>query len=137
MNPILRNILGVIAGMAVGMLINGGLINISGSLIPLPEGVDPNDFESIKTNMHLYSPKHFLMPFLAHALGTLGGAFTMAKIAASHQVKLGLLIGAFFLIGGVMMVQMLPQTPTWFAALDILVAYLPMGWLGAKLANRG
>ena len=136
MHPILRNILAVIAGVAVGMLINGGLINISSSSIPLPEGVDPNDFESLKTNMHLYAPKHFIMPFLAHALGTLVGAFTMAKIAVNHQVKLGILIGAFFLIGGVMMVQMLPQTPTWFAALDILVAYLPMGWLGATLANK-
>jgi len=136
MNPILKNILAVIAGVAVGMIINGLLINISSSLIPLPEGVDPNDFESIKTGMHLYAPKHFIMPFLAHALGTLAGAFTMAKIAASHPIKLGLLIGAFFLIGGVMMVQMLPETPTWFAALDILGAYLPMGWLGVKLANR-
>lgn len=136
MHPILRNVLAVLAGVTVGIIVNGGIINISGSIIPVPEGVDPNDLESIKANMYLYSPKHFIMPFLAHALGTLAGAFVVAKIAASHHLKLTLLIGAFFLIGGVMMVQMIPTTPTWFAALDILGAYLPMGWLGAKLANK-
>ena len=132
----LRNILAILAGFAVGMLVNGGLVSISGSIIPVPEGVDPNDLESIKANMHLYAPKHFVMPFLAHALGTFAGAFTVAKLAASHHLKLALIIGAFFLIGGVMMVQMIPSTPTWFAALDIIGAYLPMGWLGAKLANK-
>ncbi len=136
MNPILKNILAVFAGLAVGMVVNGALVGISGSIISVPEGVDPNDLESIKANMHLYSPKHFVMPFLAHALGTLAGAFTAVKIAASQHLKLALGIGAFFLIGGVMMVQMIPTTPTWFAALDLIGAYLPMAWLGAKLANK-
>jgi hypothetical protein len=32
---------------------------------------------------------------------------------------------------------MMPATPTWFAVLDLGVAYLPMGWLGARIAARG
>ena len=44
---------------------------MSSSLIPPPEGADVTTLEGLKTSMHLFQPKHFLMPFLAHALGTL------------------------------------------------------------------
>lgn len=137
MNPILRNILAVIAGILVGGLVNGGLIFITDGMISLPEGVDPNDLESIKANIHLYKPENFVVPFLAHALGTLIGAFTAVKIAASHHKMFALVIGVFFLIGGFSMVFMIPNTPTWFMLLDLIGAYLPMGWLGWKLAKNG
>lgn len=74
------------------------------------------------------------MPFLAHAIGTLVGAFLAAKIAASHGLKLSLSIGVLFLVGGIQMSMMLPA-PMWFDVLDLGVAYLPMGWLGWKLAG--
>ena len=136
MHPILRNILAVIAGVVIGSIVNMGLITIGPSIIPPPAGVDMTTTEGLVEGMKLLAPKNFIFPFLAHALGTLAGAFTVTKIAASHHLKLALVIGAFFLIGGIMMVQMIPSTPTWFAALDIIGAYLPMGWLGAKLANK-
>lgn len=135
MNPILRNILAVVAGLVIGVLINSGIIAISGSIVPLPEGVDPNDIESIKANIHRYSTMHFIMPFLAHAIGTLAGAFICAKIAASKKLILSLIIGVFFLLGGIMMVTMLPS-PAWFNALDLVVAYLPMAWLGFILGKK-
>ena len=48
-----------------------------------------------------YSPqKNFVFPFLAHALGTLAGAFVAAKIAASHKMRFALAIGFLFLLGG-------------------------------------
>jgi len=135
MSPLVRNLLAVLAGFIVGMILNGGLVTISGSLVPLPEGVDPNDIESINANIHKYSTKHFLMPFLAHALGTLGAAFTAAKIAVSHNMKFALGFGVFFLIGGIAAATLLPNSPTWFKAIDLLVAYLPMAYLGGKLAG--
>jgi len=45
-------------------------------------------------------------------------------------------IGFAFLAGGVMMVLMLPATPVWFILLDLIVAYLPMAYLGYKLGQR-
>ncbi|MGB0979312.1 MAG: hypothetical protein ACPGVV_07945 [Croceimicrobium sp.] len=135
MNPILKNILAVVAGIVIGAAVNMLIISISGSLVPLPEGVDPNDMESIKANMHRYETMHFIMPFLAHALGTLVGAFVAAKIAANRKRIFALLIGGVFLIGGIMMVVELPS-PAWFNALDLVVAYFPMGWLGFILAKK-
>ncbi|MCB9284579.1 MAG: hypothetical protein H6563_10930 [Lewinellaceae bacterium] len=134
MHPILRNILAVIAGIVVGSVINMGIIMLSSSIIPLPEGVDPSSMESLKANMHLFEPKHFLFPFLAHALGTLSGAWLAARIAANRQLVLALVIGVVFLIGGIMNVISLPA-PVWFDVLDLAAAYIPMGWLGWKLAG--
>jgi hypothetical protein len=136
MNPILKNILAVVAGIVVGSMVNMGLITISGSVIPLPEGVDPSDMESLKSSMHLFEPKHFIFPFLAHALGTLAGALVAALIAASHKMKFALGVGAFFLLGGIANVFMLPA-PSWFIAVDLVLAYIPMGWIGGKLAGMG
>ena len=74
MNPTIRNILAVIVAAFVGGAVNMALITISSSIIPPPEGVDVTTTEGLKASMHLFQPKHFIMPFLAHALGTFVGA---------------------------------------------------------------
>lgn len=134
MNPILRNILAVLAGCVVGMIVNMALIMVSGSIIAPPEGVDPTNTQSLAANIHLFQPKHFLMPFLAHALGTLVGAWVCAKIATTQKLVFGIGIGGFFLLGGIANCFMIPA-PTWFMVVDLLLAYLPMGLLGGILAG--
>jgi hypothetical protein len=134
MNPRIRNILAVIAGIIIGNLVNGGLISISGAVIPPPPGVDGTDMESLKASMHLFEPKHFIFPFLAHALGTLLGAFAAASLAASNRMKFAVGVGILFLIGGIAVAFMIPA-PAWFITVDLIGAYIPMGWLGGKLAE--
>ena len=134
MPAILRNILALIAGMVIGGVANMAIVSVSGSIIPLPEGVNPEDIESLKANIHLFEPMHFLMPFLAHATGTFAGAFIAAYIAVSQKMILAMIIGGFFLAGGIMMVQMLPG-PLWFTFVDLGLAYIPMGFMGWKLAE--
>ncbi|WP_417867175.1 hypothetical protein [Xanthomarina gelatinilytica] len=135
MNSTVKNILAVIAGLVIGSIVNMGLITISGSIIPPPEGVDNSTMEGLNESMHLFQPKHFIFPFLAHALGTLVGAFIASKIATSRKMTFAMVIGVFFLIGGITSVMMLPS-PTWFSILDIVVAYIPMAWIGGKLAIK-
>ena len=127
-----RNIIALVVGITIGMAVNMGIIMSSGTLIPPPEGVDVMDAASIKANLHLFQPKHFIMPFLAHALGTLVGAVVAVLLAANHHKKLALYVGLFFLAGGVAASAMIPA-PVWFIALDLIVAYLPMAWLASKL----
>lgn len=134
MSPIIRNVIAVFIGVIVGMLVNGGIISASADWVPLPAGVDPNDIESIKANLHLYEGKHFLMPFVAHALGTLVGAFFTALVAASHKMKFAIVIGCIFMVGGIMMAFLL-KGPIWFILLDLILAYIPMAWIGAKIAR--
>ena len=133
MNPVLRNVLAVIAGAFIGSFVNMGIIMLSGSVVPLPEGVDPASAESIKANIHLFESKHFIMPFLAHAIGTLVGAFIAAKISGTHQMRVALIVGVLFLIGGILNVIAL-SAPMWFNITDLVLAYIPMAWLGGKLA---
>ena len=75
------------------------------------------------------------MPIIAHALGSLVGAFVAAKIAGSNHKILALAVAVFFLLGGIYMVYLIPEAPLWMKATDILLAYIPMGWLGWKLAR--
>jgi hypothetical protein len=62
------------------------------------------------------------------------GAFLTAKIAGTNNFKLAMVIGVWFLIGGITMIYMVGG-PLWFQATDVLLAYIPMAWLGAKLAG--
>ena len=135
MNLIIRNIIAVVAGVVIGGMVNMGLIMMSGEIIPPPAGVDVTDMESLKSSMHIFKPRHFIFPFMAHALGTLVGAFLASIIAVSHKMKFALGVGVFFLLGGIMNVIMLPS-PVWFAILDLIGGYIPMGWLGAKLSEK-
>jgi len=76
MPNLLRNVLAIFAGIAIGGGVNMALITPSPSLIPPPPGVDVNNAESLSKAMHLFEPRHFVMPFLAHAVGTLAGALS-------------------------------------------------------------
>jgi hypothetical protein len=135
MNPILRNILAFIGGLIIGSIVNMGLITIGGKIILPPSGVDVMDVESLKSSIHLFEAKHFIFPFLAHALGTLAGAYIASKVVVKHKMKFALGVGVFFMIGGIVNIFMLPS-PIWFAVLDLVCAYIPMGWLAGKLTQN-
>ncbi|MDA7613810.1 hypothetical protein N8586_01620 [Verrucomicrobiales bacterium] len=135
MNAIIRNLLAGIGGVVVGSIVNMALVNVGPSVVPLPEGASVSSMEGLRESMSLFTPANFIFPFLGHALGTLVGAFAAAKLAASDHMKVALGVGVFFLIGGAMMVKMIGG-PMWYNMVDLLLAYLPMGFLGGALARR-
>ena len=135
MSPFVRNILGVVIGTAIGMIVNMSIIMVSGSIIPPPEGADVTTVEGLKAAMEMMDPKHFLMPFLAHALGTFVGAFIAYKIAATNKMMLALLVGVVFLIGGLAMTFMVPA-PSWFIMVDIVLAYIPVAFIAGRMARK-
>ena len=134
MNPILRNILAVICGVFIGGAVNMALIMISGKIIPPPNGADVTTMEGLKATIHLFEPKHFIMPFLAHACGTLVGALIIALIATTKKMSFALSVGAWFLLGGIMNIVLLPSSPLWFTIVDLVLAYIPMAFIGGKIA---
>lgn len=135
MPNLLRNVLALLVGIIIGGGVNMVLITLSPWLIPHPAGVDVSSAESLSKAMHLFQPRHFIMPFLAHAVGTLAGALAAYLIAASYKAQIAYMIGAVFLCGGVAASIMIPA-PAWFIALDLLAAYLPMAWLGIQIGTR-
>jgi len=134
MHPILRNILAVVTGLILGGAVNMGILMLGMAILPPPPGVDIMDIASINAHIHEYSFVALMVPFMAHALGTLVGAFTAVKIAVSRHLQFALIIGVIFLFGGIDAVRQIPNAPLWFDVLDLVVAYLPMAWLGHRLA---
>lgn len=135
MPNLVRNVLAILAGIVIGGVVNMALVALSPWLIPQPAGVDVSSAEGLSRTMHLFEPRHFIMPFLAHAGGTLAGSLAAYLIAASHRAKIAYVIGALFLCGGLAASFMIPA-PAWFITLDLLAAYLPMAWLGIQIGTR-
>jgi hypothetical protein len=134
MRKILRVVLAVVLGFVVGSAVNMGIIMVSGKIIPPPAGADVTTMEGLKASLHLFEAKHFLLPFLAHALGTVAGSFVAAVLGPSRSVAPAYAVGVLFLLGGIANVFLLPG-PAWFNTVDLVLAYLPAAWLGQTLSN--
>ena len=128
MKIIFKNILVLLGGCIFGSVVNMGLIIAGNHLIPMAHGMNPMDAT-------MWEIKYFIFPFLAHAIGTLIGAFIVARYTASYHMILSIFVGVFFLLGGISMVLIMPA-PLWFILLDISLAYIPMGWYGWKLTGQ-
>ncbi|WAC41172.1 hypothetical protein [Pedobacter sp. SL55] len=133
MHPILRNILAIIAGIVFGSLVNGAIIMVSGNIIAPPAGVDLTTEEGLNAGMYLMEPKHFILPFLAHAIGTFVGAYIAARIA-TKKIAFAMVIGSVFLTGGIWMVMIVPS-PIWFTIVDLAGAYLPVAYFAGRIAK--
>lgn len=132
--PILRLLLAIVAGLIAGSAVNMALVMAGGHIVAPPAGADMTTAEGIRAALPQLAPRHFLFPFLAHALGTLAGAFAAAKLASRYKPVGALVVGVFFLGGGILAARMIPA-PTWFVATDLACAYLPFAWLGYLLAR--
>jgi hypothetical protein len=128
---IVRNIAAVLLGAIACLVLNGLLLGIMMRIVGVPDGFDPNNMDSYS----LLQGKYFLSPFIAHAVPSLIGGALAALLAASHKMTLALVVGGLHLIGGIAAAFMIPA-PVWFVALDLVVAYLPMAWLGGRLVVR-
>ena len=135
MKNLIRNLLALIVGLTLGSAVNMSLILLGPVVIPPPPGVDMTSAESMAATMHLFEPRHFIFPFLAHALGTLVGATAAFLVAASRRSVFAWMVAAASLAGGIAASFMIPA-PTWFVALDLVAAYIPMGWMATRLGER-
>ena len=128
MKQTLKNIAIVILGIIVGMIVNIGLIILGGTIFPPSENFEP-------MNAMNWDFKYFIFPFLAHSIGTLLGALIVSKVSNKSSIILPVIVGLYFLLGGIYMITILPA-PTWFVLLDVILGYIPMALLGWKLANE-
>lgn len=126
----IKNSLYLIIALFLGAFVNGKIIEISPSIIPPPEGADFTTEAGLKAAAALMQPKHFIMPFLAHALGTLVSALILLIFFKDRQMLFirSLIVGGIFFLGGLSMVFMIPS-PWWFILTDLGLAYFPMALL--------
>ena len=131
----LKNVLFVVVGFVLGSVVNMALLAGGSALIPAPQGVDVNDTESIANAIHLFEAKHFVFPFLAHALGTLFGALAAGYLGRKNRAVLVWCVAALFFAGGVATTFMIPA-PVTFVVVDLTLAYAPMALLALWVLNN-
>lgn len=142
MNPTLRNILagvtGAMVSMPANMLLLGPLGRLTGA--PVAPLYDPTaDPESVQMVWRAYFESldaiHMVGPLLSHWNGAFCGALVAGLVAAHRGMLIPLIVAGFVLLGGIANAFVLPGQPPAFLVLDIL-GYLPVGWVGWKLALR-
>lgn len=131
-NPILRGVLAIVLGFIIGSAVNIAIVILSVNVMPLPEGVD---MKNLAEHTDKLTTGHWIFAFTAHALGTLVGAFVAAKLALNNRMKYAYAVGILFLFGGIANVISLKPTLI-FKVIDLALAYIPMGWLGGRMATK-
>jgi len=128
----IKYIIIVFIGCVSGAFVNMYVLKQMMTFIPPPMGADVSTEAGLMKAIPLFEPKHFIAPFLAHALGTLFGALSVS-LYKNYQ-RLYLIVGLIFFLSGLYMVFQVPA-PTWFNLLDLTFAYFPMAWLGHRLGK--
>ena len=109
MKKTILNLFVFVVCVLTGGMLNGVIVKYSSAIIPPPIGFDLRTEEGLKAAMQVMEPKHFIMPFLAHALGTLVGAFLVTLFIKERKLFRALLVGFLFFLAGTYMVFILPS----------------------------
>ncbi len=128
----LRSIGSVVAGVVAGGLLVALVEKLGHLVYPPPEGLDSKDLEAMKEFVATLPVGAFLFVLLAWAVGSLGGGWLAAKIAARKPLVHALIVGGVLMIGGILTLVTIPH-PLWFTIVGVLV-FLPAACAGAKLA---
>jgi len=135
MRRIIINILSILVGILIGGIVNMAIVMSGGFLIVPPQGADLTTEKGLLAAMPLMEPKHFLMPFLAHAIGTFVAAYLATRFSKTKAIRIPIIIAALFFIGGLIDILEL-HAPIWFSCIDLALAYFPMSFLAYKWAKR-
>ena len=127
MRIFLRIIFSLILGVFSGSIVNILLIMLGSYIISAPESFNP-------MNAKDWTIALFIFPFLAHSVGTLAGSFVAAKASKNYHISISLMVGLWFLAGGIYMTTIIPA-PAWFETLDIIICYIPMAYIGWNLSK--
>ena len=130
----LRNILAVIAGLAVGMVVNMALVLLNVYVLyPMPEGTSMQDQEQFKAYLETLPATAFLVPVVAHLAQAFVGGWTAARIGASRPVLLAMIVGVISLVGGIINLMTI-EGPGWMYV--ELPLYLVAAWLAGRIEVR-
>ena len=139
---VVRDILGVVVGaVSFPILVSLGHVMFGQMGVSEAPSVGPDqDPAAWEAFMQSLSVLELLSATVAHIGGTFLAAALAMLIAASKTRRIGIILGGFGLVGGVMNAMMLPGQPIWLMVLDVAL-YVPAGWLAAevvlRLKNRG
>ena len=130
-----RNVLAVIVGLAVGMVVNMALLMLNGYvLFPMPDGMDMNNAEQMNAYVATLPAVALLVVMAAHLGQSFMGGWVAARLASSRPMLLAMIVGVASLAGGIMSMVSI-KGPAWFVI--ELPLYLVVAWLAGRMeVNR-
>jgi hypothetical protein len=131
----LRKILAVAIGWVAGSVFNMAIVMVSNAVYPLPDGVDPNDMDAIRTHLqtHGMATGALILVLVAHIGGSFVSGLVCGLIARRAWYLAAVCLGILWTCGGVTMLMLLPA-PTWFAVADTAL-YIPAALIGVALGG--
>ncbi len=131
-NPLVRQILGVIAGVVVGGLIVFSVELVGHSVFPPPVGMDLSNPDDMKQLISMLPTGALVMVLVGWLLGSLAGAWTADKIARNPIA--GWIVAGIFILLTAYNFSVIPH-PTWMMAAGILIPLLS-AWIAGRLAPK-
>lgn len=138
-HPLVKSIRTVLVASVIGGMVNGLIVKYGSAIIPYPEGYSYATEELMKSTIHLLKPINYIVPFMAHAIGTLVGCLIVYNFAFSdkEKLRLSLIVAGLFFMGGAIMVKILAgYSPTWFNYVDLIGAYFPMAFIAKFIKGK-
>ncbi len=130
----IKNIFAVLLAISAAAIIAFSLIVLGHSIFPTPDGIDTNNFESIKNNFHLFEVKHLLFPLIAHGLATLAASYLVSRFAKTHKFWFAIGIGIIFMAASLSLSLRIGHF-SWIGIVEI-AQYIPISFLGYKIWQR-
>lgn len=132
MNPLLRKILALVAGVVVGALVVGCAEYVGHSIYPPPTGINVKDPEDLKRLMDVVPFQAKLIVVVAWFLGALAGAWTAIRLGG--ETVLGFGIGGIFAGLSIMTMLSIPH-PLWMTACAVVLPFAA-AWLAIKISAK-
>ena len=130
----LRNVVAVVVGLALGMAVNLGLIQLNVQVLnPMPAGMDMNDPEQFNAYLATLPTSAFVVTMLAHLGQALVGGWVAARFGASRPMLLAMIIGVLSLAGGIAAMMMF-KGPDWMVV--ELPLYLVVAWFAGRIEQK-
>ena len=113
MSPVVRSVIGVLAGIAVAMFVIAGIEYIGSLAFPPPEGLDPGNPDDRRRMIQEAPTGGLLIVVAAYAIGTFIGGYVAARFAR-RMPNLHAALVATVIIAGTVWNLATYQHPAWF-----------------------
>ncbi|MDA0705062.1 MAG: hypothetical protein O2805_00195 [Proteobacteria bacterium] len=128
----LRDIFAGVLGVAIAVLIVFLSDELSHMMYPLPEGLDPTDYEALRPYIASMPLGAFLMVMGGWVVATLVGAVVAGRIGTAKAWVYPTLVGGLMFAATTATLIAIPH-PLWFSAVSLL-AILASAWLAWKVS---
>ena len=127
----IRNVVAVTAGLAVGMIVNMLLTTLNARLLfPMPPDASMSDPEQVNAWVATLPVAAFFVVIAAHLGQSFVGGWVAARLGSSRPMMLAMIIGTASLAGGIMAMTSI-DGPRWMVV--ELPLYLVVAWLAGKI----